>query len=1183
MNKSIYSFRIAAAFFPLLAALVSPSIVHADGANEPIPSFYQEAGLSPNRGYENQHANEHIDPFTGKLQWHYVDLHIPGNGGLDIDIQRSYSSLNEEMGESTPVGIGWTMHFGRVMRRSPYAFCDTNSKPSANPVLELGDGNRQVLYTAIGKSEFITTGMWRAVCRQTGGMDVYSPDGIKYEMSTFGPGVGDITNAQAVAWVTRIVDRNGNTLNFTYGYYGSSMTWGISNITASDGRSVTFNYCAGLACTGAEGSLESITDGQRTWQYKQTVIPGYIGSPHYLLNEVVRPDGNSWKYEYNPPRVNISDPFGGYSIKKVIYPTGGVIDYLYSQLNFTPGVAAGASLPSGTMVTQKNADGATWTFAYSPATMQVATGGAYQVFDPDATNNDMDKTVVTGPEGTTTYLHWGYNSVGPGMVYLIGSLFGKAMSTKAGFVLTYNQLEVNSWAPGTISYQSNQRPGLSLAWDPTTSKPLLVQRQITRGLLVHKTTYGNFDAYFNAQTIAETGTDARTTTISYYTDPVKWIIQKKQAEQIDTVPGSTSRTYDANANVLAETRFGITTTFTYQPTGDVATKTDARGFTTSYSNYYRGIPRAESQPELVAITRTVSDAGNVLTEKDGTDITTSFAYDTLNRITSITHPIGNPVSVIWGKNSRTINRGPYREVTTFDGYGRETEVVHTNSGQDVIRQTYVNDKLGRKIFSSYPNSFVGTAFKYDMLGRQVAVYHVSNPSGLSYQSSRTMSYTSTQTVIRNERGLQYKQTYRVFGDPGKQELMNIATPNSDMDVTIVRNGLGQLLSATQGGKTRIYGYDSHYFQTSMSDPEVGTTIMEYDAVGNTISRKVGASDKTYFVYDGRNRVTNVTYPPVNVQTNPIGTPNIARTYYKDDKLKSVDNGIALREYLYNNNKNMTQEKLTITGQSPFIIGYAYDTNDSLDVLTYNSGRSVTYHPDAFGRASQAMPYVQSVLHHPTGQVAAIRFANGVETKVDFNVRQWPTQLTIAKGATRSVSSSYAYDPNSNVTSINDDVDASFNRSLNYDYNDRLTGGIGSWGGGNIVYSADGNITQQQLGTAVNLNYTYDGTNRLATVAGSKNYTFTYDVYGNVSGNGFNTFAYNDASNMRCANCGQANEITYDYDGANMRVRSTKAGVSTYYLYGSNGNLLSELTPNVNTKDYIYLHGKQIAAHQKTLP
>jgi hypothetical protein len=81
----------------------------------------------------------------------------------------------------------------------------------------------------------------------------------------------------------------------------------------------------------------------------------------------------------------------------------------------------------------------------------------------------------------------------------------------------------------------------------------------------------------------------------------------------------------------------------------------------------------------------------------------------------------------------------------------------------------------------------------------------------------------------------------------------------------------------------------------------------------------------------------------------------------------------------------------------------------------------------------------------------------------------------------------------------------------------------------------------------------------------------------------NTFAYNDASNMRCANCGQANEVTYGYDGSNMRVSSTKAGVTTYYVYGLNGSLLSELTPGVNRKDYIYLHGKQIAVHQKNLP
>jgi len=58
--------------------------VYADGVNEPIPTYYQEAGVSRNRGYENQHANELIDPFTGKLQWHYTDLFIPRKQGSGL-------------------------------------------------------------------------------------------------------------------------------------------------------------------------------------------------------------------------------------------------------------------------------------------------------------------------------------------------------------------------------------------------------------------------------------------------------------------------------------------------------------------------------------------------------------------------------------------------------------------------------------------------------------------------------------------------------------------------------------------------------------------------------------------------------------------------------------------------------------------------------------------------------------------------------------------------------------------------------------------------------------------------------------------------------------------------------------------------------------------------------------------
>ena len=92
-------------FARALASAVFLGFSAAD-ALEPIPSFYQEPGLSPGREYVNQQMNEHIDPFTGKLQLHYVDLFLPGNGGLDIKVQRSYNSQDELLTEPTVLGVG---------------------------------------------------------------------------------------------------------------------------------------------------------------------------------------------------------------------------------------------------------------------------------------------------------------------------------------------------------------------------------------------------------------------------------------------------------------------------------------------------------------------------------------------------------------------------------------------------------------------------------------------------------------------------------------------------------------------------------------------------------------------------------------------------------------------------------------------------------------------------------------------------------------------------------------------------------------------------------------------------------------------------------------------------------------------------------------------------------------------
>ena len=1168
--------RTFASLFAALGALALTLSLpaQADGVDEPIPSFYQEAGLSPNRDYVNQHANESIDPFSGKLQWHFVDVFIPGNGGLDIKVQRSYSSLNELLPDDSPYGAGWTMHFGRVLRKQLMSLCDfSNFDARLNPVLELPDGSRQILYNAIEGGASISANLWRATCNNVspGGLIIMSPDGTRYEMTTLGPAVGASPASRQSAWyTTRIVDRNGNTLNFTYGYLNLS-TFGVQSVTSSDGRSLTFSY--------VNGALDRITDGSRTWSYVLSRIPN-IGSYQYFLNEVRRPDGTVWKFDYNPSASGPgSGTPGGYSMRQITYPTGGTIAYTYGFVTFN----VATFLPISTVVTQKQGDGGTWNYTYTPATTAITlvNGGFTYTIDSAAPNTEFDKTVVVGPDGSQFFLHVGYTSVSSGLVFYIGTLLGKISSTLYGSQIFESQIEAYGWTYALLSNQTNLRPGGAFVFDTLTYVPLLKSKGISRSGELYNTAYSNYDSYNNPQTITETGSDTRTTLLTYYANPAKWIIHQKKDETTDTI-GAITRSFDANANLLSENRYGVPTTYTYTAQGDIATKTDARNNTTTYGSYFRGIPQIENQPEAVTVSRVVSGVGNILSQTDGETATTSYTYDGLNRLTGITHPLGNPVTVAWETSSvhsappvltRTVVRGSYKEVVTYDAFGRESQIQHidTGAGNDTITQTYRYDQIGRRIFSSYPNNPLGSGFVYDILGRPLAIYHVFDPVYGTSTSGRVFFYTNYTVELTNERNKVTTYAYRTYGDPGQRDLLSVTAPEPGASLALTRNGLGQMTQVVQDGKTRTFGYDSRYFLTSMTDPEIGATTYGRDAVGNMTSRQVATSGTTLFGNDGRNRVTTIAYP--------LGTPSVTKTYYKDDKLRSTDNGVARRDYVYDANKNLKQETLSLGAQSPFTMRYAYDNNDALDVLTYGSGKTLTYRPDAFGRPTKAAPYISAVAHHPNGQIASFTYANGTQASMGLNARLWPETLSIA-GSANVANMAYTYDGIGNVTGIQDTVDPTNNRAMQYDGIDRLVTANGSWGNGAFTYDGRGNITKRTYGLAT-LNYDYDATtNRLTGTSGIKSYNFSYDVYGNVTGNGFNTFAYNDAANMRCANCGLANEVTYDYDAANTRVRSTKAGVPTYYVYGLNGSLLWEQTPGVSLKEYIYLGGKQVAVRHK---
>jgi hypothetical protein len=137
---------------------------------EEIRDFYSAPRLNPFKETINQENNEHIDPFSGTLQYKHVDLFIPVNGGMDIKITRVYTSLQEHLGVRTVTGVGWTMHFGRLVVPTLHKdkLCvQENYKVSTedNPSVEFPDGGRELLtLDHIHGQYLVTRSGWRMQC-----------------------------------------------------------------------------------------------------------------------------------------------------------------------------------------------------------------------------------------------------------------------------------------------------------------------------------------------------------------------------------------------------------------------------------------------------------------------------------------------------------------------------------------------------------------------------------------------------------------------------------------------------------------------------------------------------------------------------------------------------------------------------------------------------------------------------------------------------------------------------------------------------------------------------------------------------------------------------------------------------------------------------------------------------------
>ena len=941
-----------------------------------------------------------------------------------------------------------------------------------------------------------------------------------------------------------------------------------------------------------------------------------------LLSRLTYPNGGTASYSWGGSKMGgIPEPVSPFQLPKTFQlrtkttSDQGVWRYSYTDMNRTAADEENDPIPT----LDGRASGAG---AVIPYTITIGTAGNVTV--------NLEAGRVTGPTGIEVFHHfprycdptfssfqnipdnyrctvatWRLGRLLQHATYPIGSVFSATQSAAAqittqtyapidfpfvGFAFTpYKQV-----LPVLHAGCSDPRcPAGDAPEDPLRYLVRPVLTTVVRGANAYRTDRTAYLPECGQPTkVTETGQRNRSTTFVFDVAGYCQTTARQLSENGARVALTLTPLTANKLNVASETQLGPISTgglfssYVYFGTGEIAAKTDARGYTTYFDNYLRGTPQTEwhpvsaadgfTDPQRIGISRVVDDLGRIISETDGEGRTTAFAYNGLHKPTSIILPrVGSDqtVSFTYGATQDTMTRGAHTETVTYDGFGR---VTAASNGLNTT--TYGYDSAGRRTFVSYPAtglSSIGQIVAFDALNRPTQLTE-PDPSNNALTANTGISYNDSahSLTVTNPRGAATTMAMESFADPSEAWLKSRDSPEIGV-MTFERNVFGQITKTSNNGidRTSVFDAQQGYFLQSETHPELGTITYGRDNHGNLTSRQVGASGITRYAYDGQNRPTSVTPPAF-----PGNAPILINTWFKNGLLRSANAANITRSYLYDDSNNLSQEAISIEGTQR-VLTYGYDTLDALASTTYPSGKTVSYAPDVIGRPTTATAVgailVNAATYWPSGMLNTMSFGNTVsQAFTEQGARPLVNGLSIKRGSNpAALNLGYQYDPVANLTGVADSTNRGYARNISYDLFDRLRTDNNEA----ITYSGVGDISSKASSNGASSTFTYDAsTTRLQSITGNVNRTFGYDVYGNAASDGRFNYQYDAFNSLRSAANGSATLASYDYDAHQHLAKKVSANQTTHYLYGKNGRLFAEYNLNTSaSKEYVHLGNKLV--------
>lgn len=503
---------------------------------------------------------------------------------------------------------------------------------------------------------------------------------------------------------------------------------------------------------------------------------------------------------------------------------------------------------------------------------------------------------------------------------------------------------------------------------------------------------------------------------------------------------------------------------------------------------------------------------------------TSYTYDALGRITSVTNGDGTATTQYLGGATKTTDVNGIQKIIQMDLLGRIVSVceVSPSGGPDSCG----GDMGGAGILTTFaynPSQHLvsvsqGTqtrTFQTDETGRLVSTTEPERGS-----TTYTYSYNSTGLVITRSR-------------PQANQVGTLMT-----HTTTQYDALGRVLSITyDDGLTpsRYFAYDS---SAGWAEGQSGVAGM----LSHAWTNQSGGQTGTIFSYDQMGRTTQM----YECLPSGCGTP-------------ALDKPVSQNWDLAGNLSSLTDN---VSGM------ISYGRSPAGEVLTV----SQMSYTDQYNTPN----LVSNVVNGPNGPLT-YSLGNGLSQANSYDPLgrlsgSWICGQAPSVGCANQVYGFYKIQKGAQVSSSSDDVTG---QGTNYTYDEFNRLSASNYGNGqqtfSYTYDRWGNRISQsapQGGPAPS--YSFDGTT-------NHNRSMGYDAAGNVINDGLgNSYQYDAEGNVLSVSGN--NSSTYTYDALNHRVRVQTGSQTEEYTFDAAGQRTGTWIPGTNTgtEGRIYWGGRQIA-------